>query len=543
MSRPEPPPNLAEGAARVEVDPSRILLNFAQHVHESLDLERVVAFVAHYTSRLLGAQGAVVFLRDAENLVAAAVSGTSPIAAGASLPLDSIVAASERLTTQPSPGWEQAIARFGDGVSDLTIPLLSKNKCIGALMICSTPQRRFDHRDEALVVSLATHAAVAINNARAYESQRTHRLLHAERDRARLDREDLLVSALATMDQPVFILGLDRRIRYANLAAAKEYGCSTDELAVLSMDDLVASTVPARRIEAPDTIPGSTWIAEHVHQRRDGSRFPAAVVISYIRDQSGEPVGQVLNVRNLAEERRVEEKLRQSEKLAAVGELVAGVAHEINNPLAGISAFSQLLLDETLPDGQRESVRIIKQEADRATAIIRDLLTFARKSGPDRTPVDLNEVVRLATRLRAFNLRSTEVTLECDLDPAIPLVLGDAPRLQQVVLNLIVNAEHAMRGSSLRRLTIRTAAHGREVVLAISDTGTGMSEETRQRVFEPFFTTKSPGEGTGLGLSVSYGIIHGHGGSIVVETEAGTGTTFMVALPAAGPHDRAVDHR
>jgi signal transduction histidine kinase len=153
-----------------------------------------------------------------------------------------------------------------------------------------------------------------------------------------------------------------------------------------------------------------------------------------------------------------------------------------------------------------------------------------------RAPVDLDEVIRLAARLRTHSLRAADVSLELDLDSRTPPVLGDAAQLQQVVLNLIINAEHALRDAACRRLTIRTAPAGaapERVVLTVADSGVGMAEDVRRRAFEPFFTTKPAGQGTGLGLSVSFGIIRAHEGAITVESEPGRGATFTIVLPAA----------
>jgi len=343
----------------------------------------------------------------------------------------------------------------------------------------------------------------------------------------------MLATALATMDQPVFVLSLDRRVLYANDAAVREYGYTLEELTRMTVDTLVASAVPLRASDDFSRTPANVVVAEHVHRRRDGSQFPATVALSFIRHDNGAPIGHVLSVRNLTDERRIAEQLRQSEKLAALGELVAGVAHELNNPLAGISAFAQLLLEEELNADQRESARLIKREADRAVSVIRDLLLFSRKAGPSTVPVDINELIELTLRLRAYSLRSSGVTIETHLDPMLPYVAGDDQKLQQVILNLIVNAEYAMRRTTMRRLIIRTAREGDSVTTEVVDTGVGMSDETLQRVFEPFFTTKPAGEGTGLGLSVSYGIIEAHNGTITVESIPGRGTTFRIVLPVA----------
>jgi signal transduction histidine kinase len=169
------------------------------------------------------------------------------------------------------------------------------------------------------------------------------------------------------------------------------------------------------------------------------------------------------------------------------------------------------------------------------------LLLFSRKAGPSTMPVDINGLVQLTLRLRAYSLRSSGVQVETHLDTDLPEVSGDDQKLQQVILNLIVNAEYAMRRAPAKRLIIRTAREGDTVVTEIVDTGVGMSDETLQRVFEPFFTTKPAGEGTGLGLSVSYGIVEAHGGTITVESAEGRGTTFRILLPVARTHGTTRD--
>lgn len=447
--------------------------------------------------------------------------GADGLAVGVSSPDGALTIVAARGTLRTTV-WRESVAPSPDAATDLeSIPLLSGNRMIGRLFVAVGESRRATA--VRTIARLTEPIALALAAA-----------MRAEQDRTGVEHERLLASALATMDQPVFILGLDRRVRYANGAAVREYGYTGEELGTMEFDALVASAIPARRIDPSHIeIAGSVWVAEHVHRRKDGSRFPASVVFSYIRDAAGQVCGQVLHPHNLTAERRLEAQLRQSEKLAALGELVAGVAHELNNPLAGISAIAELMATEPLSADQHESARLIKREADRATSVIRDLLTFARKQDPIRAPVDVNEVVRLALRLRSFSLRTAEVRLELHLDPSEPTVLGEATRLQQVMLNLIVNAEHAMQESPVRRLVIHTIRHRNDVELTITDSGAGMSDEVRQRAFEPFFTTKPPGQGTGLGLSVSYGIVRAHDGSITVDSDRGRGTTFTILLPAA----------
>jgi PAS domain S-box-containing protein len=335
------------------------------------------------------------------------------------------------------------------------------------------------------------------------------------------------------MDQPVLILGVDAKVQYANAAAIKEYRYDANDIAGLSVDDFVVASAEIAPRQTIPAIPSDKplWIGEHIHRRRDGTEFPAAVTLSHIRDGSDNIVGLVIGIRNLTEERKVADHLGRTEKLAAIGELVAGVAHELNNPLTGISTFAQLLLEDNLEGEQFESVSLIKREADRAISVIRDLLLFARKTDARDVPVDINTIVKHTVRLRALASRSAGIEVHMRLDESNPQARGDEQKLQQVLLNLLVNAESAMEGTRLRHLSLTTQRKQGTVQIVISDTGHGMPPVVSQRVFEPFFTTKPPGEGTGLGLSVSYGIIQAHEGTISVESTPEVGTTFTIVLP------------
>jgi two-component system NtrC family sensor kinase len=235
--------------------------------------------------------------------------------------------------------------------------------------------------------------------------------------------------------------------------------------------------------------------------------------------------------RDMTAEREMRARLAETERLAAVGELVAGVAHEVNNPLSTISAFAQLLLrDGVLTSEQRESVEVIQSETVRASLVLRDLLTFARRSESEPRALQVNEVVERTLRLRSYEISSNGIASTTDLAPDLPSVSGDARQIQQVLLNLVTNAIQAMVPLGSGTLHIMTRAEGGRVILEVSDTGPGIPAEVRAHVFEPFFTTKR--DGTGLGLSVSYGIVATHSGTITIARTSEQGTTFRVALPA-----------
>jgi PAS domain S-box-containing protein len=234
--------------------------------------------------------------------------------------------------------------------------------------------------------------------------------------------------------------------------------------------------------------------------------------------------------RSMEQLKATEAQLIQAAKLAAVGELAAGVAHELNNPLTSILGFAELLLNSLLPDGSfRHDLEIIAKQARRARDIVRNLLDFARQTKPQRLPADVNSLLCQTLDLVRQHLENSGVVIVEDYASDLGLLTLDAGQMRQVFLNLITNAAHAMPEGG--KLTLHTARLGDEVAVAISDTGGGIPPEIREHIFEPFFTTKPVGQGTGLGLSISLGIVQEHGGRITVESQAGQGSTFTVWLP------------
>jgi len=467
-----------------------------------------------------------VISRDGHSLVCVAASGTCEPMLGIIAPVEQSAVRTAWARQEPTFVENlREMAHNPDRVPDepaITIPLVASDRRMGVLVVTSeTAQLQTGPHVDALL-RLAPAVALAIDVLLLSEEE--HRI-HA--------RERTLAAALATMDQPVLILGIDAKVQYANSAAIREYGYELVEITGLSVDDFVVASADVSRRQTIPAVPPekALWIGEHVHRRKDGTEFPAAVTLSHIRDASDEIVGLVIGVRNLTEERKVADHLGRTEKLAAIGELVAGVAHELNNPLTGISTFAQLLLEDKLQGEQFESVSLIKREADRAIGVIRDLLLFARKTDARDVAVDINTIVKHTVRLRALASRSSGIEVHMHLDQSNPQVRGDEQKLQQVVLNLLVNAESAMRAAQVRHLTITTRHKKGMVYIVVSDTGHGMTPSISERVFEPFFTTKPPGEGTGLGLSVSYGIIQAHDGTISVDSTPDVGATFTIALP------------
>jgi signal transduction histidine kinase len=232
--------------------------------------------------------------------------------------------------------------------------------------------------------------------------------------------------------------------------------------------------------------------------------------------------------------RENQEQLIQAEKLTSLGQMAASIAHEVNNPLSGILVYTQLLAkrinsDKFSKEGALDYLTKMEAELTRSTRLIRNLLDFARESPPSLREVNANEVLERALDLAAFSAEPKGINIERDLSPSLPLVTADFDQLQQVCINLIMNAIQAMpKGGSL---TLRTATDNSQLKIEVQDTGHGISKENMRKLFTPFFTTKEKGKGVGLGLAVAYGIIQRHHGRIEVQSKEGEGTTFTIYLP------------
>ena len=293
---------------------------------------------------------------------------------------------------------------------------------------------------------------------------------------------------------------------------------------------------------------GEVWRGTFFNRRKDGTLYEEDAVISPVRDPSGQVVNYVGVKRDVTDVRRMEERLRQSQKMEAVGRLAGGVAHDFNNLLTAISGYSDLLLHR-LPaySTLRRDVEEIRRAGDRAAGLTRQLLAFSRRQVLQPKILDLNTVVT-TMELMLRRLIGEDIELSTDLSPALGQVKADPGQLEQVIVNLVVNARDAMPDGG--RITIGTVdvdlstsysnAHpgvrpGPHVLLSVADTGLGMSDETQAHLFEPFFTTKEKGKGTGLGLATVYGIVQQSGGHIRVNSVAGSGATFLIYLPRVEP--------
>ena len=279
-------------------------------------------------------------------------------------------------------------------------------------------------------------------------------------------------------------------------------------------------------------------------RRADDSSFWVEVTAHINSSAEGTIRQLVALMRDVSERRRLEEQgrdlyhqLLKSEKMAALGQTVSGVAHELNNPLATILTWSERLSLRSLDDVTKRGIRTILSEAERAAKIVRNLLTFSRKRHTTRAMIDLNQIVLETLSLRAYDQRVSNVTVIEALAGGLPQVFADPHHVKQVLLNLIVNAEQAMLATNGRGTLVTRTWYDTEresVVLEVNDDGPGVPDDVQEKIFDPFFTTKAVGQGTGLGLTVAYAIVQEHGGRIRVASTAGQGASFFVEFPASG---------
>lgn len=238
------------------------------------------------------------------------------------------------------------------------------------------------------------------------------------------------------------------------------------------------------------------------------------------------------SLRDVTEQKRIQERLRETSQLVAVGELAAGVAHELNNPLTAVLGFAQLVMKRELPDGVAQDVEKIYSEAQRAAKIVHNLLSFARRHEPEKRCVNIRDILDLTLNLRAYDLNVNNIEVKTHYDPELPSLMADEHQLVQVFLNIVTNAEQAMRDiAGGGALTVEARKVGDKVQVSFADDGPGIPAEYLSRVFDPFFTTKEVGKGTGLGLSMCYGMVRAHDGEIWAESVEGEGSIIYIELP------------
>ena len=294
------------------------------------------------------------------------------------------------------------------------------------------------------------------------------------------------------------------------------------------------------RIESKVPLTGAF---EATYRRKDGTTLTMLIEEKLLEDDNGNTIGVRCTFQDITERKQAEERLREASRLASVGELAAGVAHEINNPLTSILGFSELLMDEDLPEQTRSDARRISSDAQRAARVVQNLLSFARKHEPQTQFVPVTPIIEKALELRAYEFDVNNIEVTTELGDGLPNTMVDEHQLLQVLVNILTNAEQAMAGGNGKGLVnVRTGMLADRIRISVSDNGPGVSPESLAKIFDPFYTTKEVGKGTGLGLSLSYGIVSQHGGDLWAENNPENGMTFHIELPVKSPEGQPDVH-
>jgi two-component system NtrC family sensor kinase len=360
---------------------------------------------------------------------------------------------------------------------------------------------------------------------------------------AQLQRErDFNRKILNNTASMILVLDTAGLVTYANRRCF-EAGYTEPDLLGRPLKDLVPSSARRRLAEALEhALHGRLMDNFEIPVLRpDGRTGQFSVNLSPMRGEQGTVDSIVTVMTDITDAASLQAKLVHAEKMATVGNLVSGVAHEVNNPLTAILGFTDLLLENPeIPEAAKADLQVVLQEAQRTKVIVQNLLSFARQAPAQRQPVQVTSVLRHTLKLRSYDFTSHGVEVQERFDPRLPEIVGDPHQLQQVFLNILNNAYDAVREAGRPgRIEIETARRGDFVEVCIRDNGTGISQP--ELIFDPFFTTKEVGKGTGLGLSICYGIVRDHGGEILCENNTGThGCTFVVRLPLAAPKGAAL---
>lgn len=422
-----------------------------------------------------------------------------------------------RFDVQTLPDGRGATPVAEDQQSAADAPLIVRGRAVGLLRVLAERANAFSPAETRLLYSAASLASMALERVAA----------------PRLAEEGGLKALIASLDDGI-VLAREKGEALANdkarglLAALcrreEDEDVPLEDTPIAALVDEVRATGQRRQVD---------------YALEDGQRRHLSVKALPL---GGLERGVVVVLREVTEERLLQERLVQSEKMASVGQLVSGVAHELNNPLTGISGFAQILLARDIDERSRHEVETIQGEAERAAKIVQNLLSFARRRKAEKELVNLNTLLERVLELRNYDLRLKNVTVDLDLDPQLPRTMADPGQIQQVFFNIITNAEHAMLEAHDRgHFVVRSGVVGGYIRLSFEDDGPGLAPENLRRIFDPFFTTKKVGEGTGLGLTIAYGIIEDHGGRIQAESRPGKGAAFIVELPVVhGPEQRPV---
>jgi two-component system, NtrC family, sensor kinase len=522
---------------RDRYDYRRALVGFARDLNSDLDLQRLSERLVHRITETLVVDRMALMLApvpgtgdfvtiahagfpDAPPTLSPGSEVATRLMSGHTLALDEILAL-RRLDMREVDFWrERGIHYF--------VPCVSKEGTIAVMALGRKASTEpMSSEDMALLSAVAAQAATALENGRLYRQLRTKA---DELERMRQFSENILES----LNDGLAVLDRNGRVVRWNRQMEELYGVRHEEAVGLALDALFEGRIVRMILGASGG--GAEGTAHYRIPMSTRHEPPRRLLVNLgatpLRDSHAAVVGSIVIVEDISTRVQLEEQLQISEKMASIGLLAAGVAHEVNTPLTGISSFTQMLLENAQPDDPSTQVlEKIERQTFRAAKIVNGLLNLARPAQVDSGPCDINAVVNDVLSLLEHQFRTGSIQVRKELADDAPIVQGIEHKLQQVFLNLFLNARDAMPKGGW--LTIVTRGDRDGAVVEIGDTGSGIPAEQLSRIYDPFFTTKEIGKGTGLGLSITYGIVQEHGGSITCDSQVGQGTRFSIRLPLA----------
>ncbi len=353
-------------------------------------------------------------------------------------------------------------------------------------------------------------------------------------ERQLLQQEEFRRRLLESFPDLILVVDLEERYTFVSSRVRDVLGCQSEDLMSKKISESPAQS-PELLALYHDVVAGNRAFgsAEYGVRRSDGSGRTMRASASQFSDADSKLAGVIISIRDITTEKKFEQQVVQSERLAAMGAMIGGVAHELNNPLTSILGVSELLQDSQTTDSARKQIGILQQQARRAAEIVHNLTYFATPPTPGKTRVNLEDVVERTLNLHAYSLRKNNITVDFVRQPGLPSVQADPHQLMQVFLNLVMNAEQAIRESRDRgTLRIRLGSNGDSVWASFLDDGPGIPPQVLASIFDPFYTTKRPGRGTGLGLSICKSVMKEHNGTIDAANAPGGGAVFTVTVPA-----------
>jgi PAS domain S-box-containing protein len=521
-------------------DNRRGLAEFGRTLSSTTEMAELLSALARRLGEMLSVKRLAIFIEEEGSPTNFRLAYTSDLAMEPSLPIDFKAI---ELDCRQGRGYivadqlETAEIEISRRALHYYIPCYARDRMVAVIGLGRTMEgAMLTSEDIELVRNLSGYVAVAIENSLLYRSEREKATAIA---RLKEFSENIIESI------NIGLLAIDREGRIINWNSALE------ELLAISRATAIGRSV--NEIFDEDlliTIQAATgnngWQIGEIHNiyrykisSKDNRELVVNISLSPLEAKDTRLAGTLMLIEDITARVRLEEQLRETDKLSSIGLLAAGVAHEVNTPLTGISSYTQMLLAQISTNDPKFTVlEKIKRQALRASDIVNNLLNFSRTGNVEFVELDINRILDDTMQLLEPQLRNTQIKIERNYGENLPNTIGNANKLQQVFMNLLINARDAMPHGGM--LTIRTQARDSVILIDVTDTGVGIAPENIAKIYDPFFTTKSIGQGTGLGLAVSYGIIQEHKGRIFVESKPDQGTRFRIKLPSVNQRMQAI---